>query len=89
MTEPEVRVPGLTKAESAALEALFGQDLPGAEPAKIRKKVGDALTAKGFAKPTYFVVGYGPLSVKVSTYQITPAGHMAYCAACPDVPEDL
>jgi len=87
MPEPEVLVPGLSKAESIALEALFVQDLPGENAAAIGRKVGKALVAKGYAEPAHFTIGTGPLAVKVGTFTITIAGHMAYCEACPEPDE--
>lgn len=88
MSEHEVMmVPGLSAAESAALEVLFTQDLPGGPTASISRRVGSDLVAKGLAAETSFVVGHGPLAVKVDTFNLTIAGHLAYCAACADLDE--
>jgi len=80
-----ITIPNLSAAETEALEAMFVQELPGAEPVRISKKLGNALVAKGFAEPAELVFRSGLAKVRVQTWKISWAGHMAYCEACRDV----
>jgi hypothetical protein len=84
-----VSVPGLSAEESAALEALFTQDLPGERAASVKPKLGRSLVAKGYADPAELVIGRGALAAKVKTFKITLAGSLAYCAACAGMPNDV
>lgn len=89
MTEEPFPVLGLTAEESAALEQLFVQDLPGEKAASINKKVGKSLEKKGYAEPSTIVFKTALGDLKVDTWHITIAGHLAYCSACPEVPDDI
>lgn len=82
------RIPGLSKDEHAAVEAMFAQELPGAKLAMVRPAVGRSLESKGFAERSEVVIGNGNLAVKVPAYHLTQAGHFAYCSWAAEQPDD-
>lgn len=81
------RIPGLSKDEHAAVEAMFAQDLPGGGLANVRPAVGRSLESKGFAERSEVVLGDGRMAVKVPAYHLTQAGHLAYCSWAAEQPD--
>lgn len=70
----------LTEPETEALEALFAQDLPGGQLAKVKSSVARELIAKGLVKTVTAELGRDRLgAVTVDCHALTTAGHIAYC----------
>ena len=79
--------PKLRKSEVNALGRMFAAEIEGRLPFQSKAKIFRDLVEAGLASPVDRFFGSGAFTVRVSGYELTHAGRIAYCETCADAPE--